>query len=122
MNEMTAAEVEQLKAENEQNAAYAEIYKDICDKYGKNFGALLDKAKALQTENVTLKKALELAFKNNSICPYLANHLPMPCRGKKQNTPCNEKCVPDYFIHQAEQSSDEVTHGEAEESEAERKR
>jgi hypothetical protein len=55
------AEVERLTAENEQNAAYADIYEDICDKYGKNFRALLDKAKALQTENATLKKALELA-------------------------------------------------------------
>ncbi len=50
--------VERLTVENEQNANYAEIYKDICDKHGKNFRTLLDKAKVLQTENTTLKKVL----------------------------------------------------------------
>jgi hypothetical protein len=55
------SEVERLTSENEQNANYAEIYQDICDKYSKNFRVLLDKAKAFQAENATLKKALELA-------------------------------------------------------------
>lgn len=50
---------------NQQNADYTDFYKDICDKYGKNFRVLLDKAKALQIENATLKKALELMYADN---------------------------------------------------------
>lgn len=53
------AEVERLTAENQQNADYAEIYKDICDKYGKNFRALLDKAEAYQAENAQLRAGIE---------------------------------------------------------------
>lgn len=55
-------EVERLQAENELNVNYAEVYKDICDKHGENFRVLLDKAKALQSKNATLTKALEKVF------------------------------------------------------------
>lgn len=50
---------------NQQNADYADIYKDICDKYGKNFRTLLDKAKALREETTTLKKALDMMYADN---------------------------------------------------------
>lgn len=58
------AEVERLTEENEQNASYVDICEGICDRYEENFKALLDKAKALQSENATLKKALELMAKD----------------------------------------------------------
>lgn len=60
------AEVERLAAENDQNAAYSNIYKDICDKYGENFRALLEKAKALQSKNAMLERALRLSIENHS--------------------------------------------------------
>lgn len=50
------AEVERLTAENELNSAYAECYKSMTEKYGKNFAELLDKAKALKDENISGKE------------------------------------------------------------------
>lgn len=92
------SEVEQLTAENEQNANYAEIYQDICDKYGKNFRALLDKAKALQAEIATLKKALELA---------IDRALPNSSYSVKQAITRN-------LIEECAQQLTHETHGEAE--------
>ena len=132
-----AAEVEQLKAENEQNAAYAEIYKDICDKYGKNFGALLDKAKALQIENAKLKakkdraeKALELACDDaaDGCCPYeiyswdcqRSGICPNQNQGR-EDSGLDKQCWYEYYMEQAQRLTHK-THGEAEESEAERKK
>ncbi|HEX3018527.1 MAG TPA: hypothetical protein VHP31_11845 [Caproicibacter sp.] len=92
------AEVERLTAENQQNADYADIYKDICDKYGKNFRALLDKAKALQTENAKLKKAYELA------CNQLEQFW------KEGGSEYTAEEIQRSFIHQAERLTRE-THG-----------
>lgn len=120
------AEVERLMAENEQNAAYAEIYQDICDKYGKNFRALLEKAKELQTERNdlqaqidmyggdegitaaiqerdTLKKALELACEDQvDLCPYGLHGKNRRCSEEHKPVLC-KSCAPEYYIHQAEQ-------------------
>jgi hypothetical protein len=99
------AEVERLTKENEQNANYAEIYQYICDKYGKNFRALLDKAKAFQAENAILKKAYELLATayGKYYNPY--STLEERARLLPQHM--------DYFMKQAQQLTHK-THGESE--------
>lgn len=96
-------ERDSLIKENYQNVAFAEAYKNICDKCGLNFGALLDKAKALQAENATLKKALEISANQDNF-----EHCKNDCSGKYSCVEC--------LIHQAEQSMHESrleTHGDA---------
>lgn len=115
------SEVERLMAENEQNAAYAEIYQDICDKYGKNFRALLDKAKALQAENATLKNGIEAFGKiNNTLTAQIATlkkALELACENISLHDTSAEPMLAtelvNLFMKQAEQRTDEVTHGEA---------
>lgn len=116
-HEQDQRQITELRKENQQNAAYAEIYQDICDKYGKNFRALLDKAKSLQTENVTAKKALELAAKH--IYWLISNfdytcHMKESCKHRSCKISCVD-CLQQQFAEQAEQLThvpDEVTHGD----------
>ena len=67
-HEQDQQRIAMLSSESQQNDAYSEIYKDICDKYGKNFRALLNNMKALQSDNATLKKRWNLKEKTIASC------------------------------------------------------
>lgn len=109
------AEVERLTAENQQNADYAEIYKDICDKYGKNFRTLLDKAKVLQVENDDLTqrgkmwKAIAIAQKSEKATLKKALELAVNLM-RDSKVPVTVES----FIQQAQQLTHVSTHGESE--------
>lgn len=109
---LTPEEITTLKSESEQNQTYADIYKDICDKYGKNFRELMEKAKGLVKERDTLKKALELACDDaaDGCCPHEVYSFDCgkvrACpnqAGDREDSGIDKKCWYDYYIQQAQE-------------------
>jgi len=56
-----------LKNESETNQIYADFYRDLCDKYGKNFRDLLDKAKGIEKERAALTSAFRAYISDHTV-------------------------------------------------------